>query len=228
MSRAHHFVRNDESVVEVCTTDRLDGDFHLRSSEPGLESRRSAIMPGRWAVVQQVHGARVVRADPDVAEEADAVYTATPGQPIAVQGADCAPIAFITDAGPIAVAHAGWRGLAAGVVRETVERLSADGATTCFAIVGPVICPDCYEFGPDDLDVVADALGDEVRAQTPAGTPALDLRAAITTAFASEGIDDVRFVAACTSCGDGGFSHRARQEPQRHALAARIVPEQAA
>lgn len=224
MSFAHHYIRDDGSIIEVRATDRADGDFHVHSATPGLETRRAAVMPGEWAVVSQVHGARVVDADPSQIPEADALVTSTAHQPIAVQGADCAPIAFITDRGPVGVAHAGWRGLVAGVISETVGRLEQGGGRTCCAVVGPTIGPECYEFGGSDLDQVASLLGGEVRATTSTGSPALDLRAAITSAFAAVDVADVRFLAGCTACGDAGYSHRARQEAERHALVARIVP----
>lgn len=224
MSTAHHFFREDGSVVEVCVTDRSDGDFHIASDPARLRERRAEIMEGEWAAVRQVHGARVVDADPSSTPDADALMTETPGQPVAVQGADCAPIAFITDVGPVAVAHAGWRGLAAGVIEQTVQRLSERGATTRCAVVGPVIGPECYEFGSDDLAAVVAALGEEVRATTSHGSPALDLRAAITNSFASSDVADVRFVSGCTACEGAGFSHRARSERERHALVARILP----
>lgn len=225
VSNAHHYIREDGTVVEVCATGRDDGDFHLRSDPEGLQSRRAAVMPGAWAVVDQVHGAHVVDASPGVVEQGDALITAAFEQPIAVQGADCAPIAFITDRGPVAVAHAGWRGLAAGVIGETVARLRHEGAETRCAIVGPTIGPECYAFGADDLDEVASLLGDEVRGETSTGAPALDLRAAITSAFAAQDVEDVRFVAGCTACEDAGFSHRARSESERHTLVARILAE---
>lgn len=224
MSFAHHYIRDDGSIVEVCTTERADGDFHLHSPSAGLDERRSAVMSGSWAVVEQVHGSQVVDADPSVAPDADALITGDPFQPIAVQGADCAPIAFITDQGPIAVAHAGWRGLVDGVIGKTVARLADDGAQTRCAVVGPTIGPECYEFGEVDLDHVASRLGDEVRGATSSGSAALDLRAAITMSFDAVGVADVRFVAGCTACEESGFSHRARHESERHALVARIVP----
>jgi YfiH family protein len=225
VSTAHHFVRADGSIVEVRTTDLDDGDFHIDSDPVGLRSRRASVMDGEWAVVRQVHSATVVDADPNSTPDADGLVTATPGQPIAVQGADCAPIAFITDGGPIAVAHAGWRGIAGGIVSTTVEELERAGAITTRAIVGPVIGPECYAFGEDDLDRVAAALGDDVRGSTSDGAPALDLRAAITSAFAAVDVYDVQFVAGCTACGTAGFSHRARSDTGRHALAARILVE---
>lgn len=226
MSHGHHYIREDGTVVEVCTTDRLDGNFDLHAEMEGLASRRSVVMPGTWAVAKQVHGAHVVEADPLATPEADALITSEVGQPIAVQGADCAPIAFITDGGPVAVAHAGWRGLAAGVIDATIKRLREEGARTQCAVVGPTIGPECYEFGADDLDHVASLLGDDVRGSTSSGAPALDLRSAITSAFANHDVIDVRFVAGCTACEGAGFSHRARGEAARHALAARILPEE--
>ncbi len=228
MSEQHHFIRADGSIIDVAITDRDDGDFHIDAPPAALAERRRAVLgPQPWTVVRQVHGAVVasadeVSSDPAEAPEADAVVTNDVGVPIAVQGADCAPIAFITNHGPIAVAHAGWRGLAAGVIDAVTNELGARGTTVERAIVGPMIGPECYEFGADDLDHVASLLGDDVRGTTSAGNPALDMRAAITSSFASVGVDDVQFVGACTACDTSGFSHRARQEPQRHALAARI------
>lgn len=224
MSTAHHYIREDNTVVEVCTTDIDDGDFHVNSDSVELTERRAAIMAGPWAVAMQVHGARVVEADPVTTPEADALITSTVGQPIGVQGADCAPLAFITDRGPIAVAHAGWRGLASGVIGETVDRLHQGGGQVQCVVVGPVIGPECYEFGAEDLDLVAALLGDDVRSITSTRSPALDLRAAITGACASSGVVDVRFIAGCTGCEDAGFSHRARGDRERHALVARILP----
>ncbi len=225
VSQGHHYIREDGTVIEVCTTDRRDGDFHLHAELDGLVARRSVVMPGAWAVAQQVHGAAVVDGDPRATPQADALITTEVGQPIAVQGADCAPIAFITDGGPVAVAHAGWRGLAAGVIDETIGRLEEQGARTQCAVVGPTIGPECYEFGRDDLDHVASLLGEEVRGSTSAGAPALDLRSAITSAFAKHDVIDVRFVGGCTACENAVFSHRARGDVERHALAARILPE---
>ncbi len=229
MSIHHEVRRPDGSVIEFAFTERSDGDFHIDAEATSLRERRASVMPGQWAVVRQVHGARVVDAsvvsgDPVHAPEADAVMTSQPGQPIAVQGADCAPLMFVTDTGPIAVAHAGWRGLEAGVVQTVLGALGEQGATVSRIVVGPVINQECYEFGADDLDLVAKTLGDEVRGTTAEGTAALDMRGAIAAACASAGVDDVVFARPCTGCGDGGFSHRARQEPERHALVARIRP----
>ena len=222
MARTHRFPREDGTVVEVVITERADGDFHIDSE--GVADRRANVMPGPWAVVRQVHGATVAEADPATAPEADAVITETTGQPIAVQGADCAPVAFIGAVGSIAVAHVGWRGLEAGVIDHTIEALTKRGTPPTTVFVGPMIGPECYEFGADDLERLADTIGPSVRSTTSSGTPALDVAAGIRTVLEERyGIDDVRMVGSCTACADGGWSHRARQETQRHALAARIV-----
>ncbi len=223
MARYLTLSRSDGTVLELAFTDREDGDFHIDADPAGLTARRRAVMPGDWAVVRQVHGATVVAADSAKAPEADGVFTADLDQPIAVQGADCAPIALVGDGGPIGVVHAGWRGLAAGVIDSMVARLKEAGASVDTAIVGPVIGPECYEFGAVDLDEVANALGEVVRGKTTAGTPALDLTAGIRASCARAGIHSVEFVGGCTACSWDGFSHRARQETGRHALAARLI-----
>lgn len=219
----YRWPRPDGSHVEIVVTTRSDGDFHI-DAEPGeLAARRAEVLDGPWAVVRQVHGSRVVEANPDASPEADGVFTDAVDQVIAVQGADCAPIAFVTTDGPIGVVHAGWRGLAAGVIEEMATTLAHRGATIDHLIVGPVIGVGCYAFGEDDLDAVAAKLGDAVRGATEDGSPALDLAAAIREVCDSLEIGPVEFLSDCTSCAsDDFFSHRARKEPERHALAMRI------
>lgn len=170
-----------------------------------------------------MHGARVVTVTTPgehAGEEADAAVTAVPGAALAVQTADCAPIVLLSDT-VVGVAHAGWRGLAAGVVEAAVAEMRRLGADDIRAIAGPLIGAECYEFGAGDLDQVAAALGDDVRAVTPAGAPALDLAAGVRLALARAGVEPVWFEGDCTACGSLGgarpYSHRARRERERHA-----------
>ncbi len=230
MAQMQHFVRSDNSIVEVAWTDRNDGDFHVDRPPAELAARRAAVMPGEWSVVRQVHGDAVVdvseqRANHAELPEADGIVVSSPGHPISVQGADCAPIAFITDVGAIGVAHAGWRGLAAGIVGAVSNRLFEMGSSVERALIGPVICVDCYAFGAEDLETVALALGEDVRAETATGAPALNMRAGLVAAFDQLGVAEVEFVGGCPSCDHTGFSHRARREPERHCLVARVVEE---
>jgi hypothetical protein len=156
--------------------------------------------------------------------EADAAVTDVDGVVLCILTADCAPIAFTSPEGVRGVAHAGWKGLAEGVVAATVEAMRSKGATDVTAALGPSIHPSCYEFSPADLDAVAARLGDHVRAVTSDGRPALDLPGAVRRAIADAGARLVEDAAACTACDvddDGAprwFSHRARRDESRQAL----------
>ena len=100
----------------------------------------------------QVHGSRVIRHPGTVtaAPEADAAITEEAGQVLAVLTADCLPVVFIGREGRrLGVAHAGWRGLAAGVLERTVEAL---GAEDLLAWMGPAIGPAAFEVGPEVRD----------------------------------------------------------------------------
>jgi copper oxidase (laccase) domain-containing protein len=94
------------------------------------------------------------------------------------------------------------------------------GAGTVEAALGPCIHPECYAFGPGELDRVAARLGDGVRARTATGELALDLPAAVEAALASVGVPLDRAPSACTACAPGprSYSHRARAERERQAL----------
>jgi hypothetical protein len=187
-----------------------------------VAARRRAVVDLPWTWLRQVHGADVVRVHGpgDAAgARADAVVTAETGCAVAVLTADCAPVALASAEGVIGLAHAGWRGVAAGVIDATVGEMRALGATTIEAVIGPCIHPECYAFGPDRLDEVAAVLGDGVRATTAAGRPALDLPAAVRAALVAAGVDPgaISDVGTCTACSPHYFSWRARAELQRQA-----------
>jgi len=169
-----------------------------------------------------MHGARVAvveRPGDHAGEEADAAVTATPGCVLAVQVADCAPVALV-GTNVIGVAHAGWRGVLAGVLPATVAAMRALGADEIRAVVGPCIHAECYEFQGDDLDRIADLLGDHVRATTSAGTPAFDVVAAVRASLDQAAVTDVEVIDVCTACSTDHWSFRARGEAQRQAVVA--------
>jgi copper oxidase (laccase) domain-containing protein len=174
-----------------------------------------------------VHGARVVDVTAPgehAGAEADAAVTLHEGVVLCILTADCAPISFTSAEGVSGVAHAGWKGLADGVIAATADALRARGATDIEAALGPCIHPSCYEFSPADLDVVATRLGDHVRSTTADGRPALDLPGAVRHALGDAGVRLVEDASACTACDldDDGrprwCSHRARAEDARQAL----------
>src|SRR5690606_24116420 len=114
--------------------------------------------PPRW--LRQVHACAVLRFDAAGAADApppvaDAAVTATPGCVLAIQTADCLPVLFADSRRPVVgAAHAGWRGLAAGVLEATIEAMCAIGATpaTLQAWIGPGIGPAAFEVGADVRD----------------------------------------------------------------------------
>jgi YfiH family protein len=135
------------------------------------KARLDALLPDRPRWLRQVHGACVVHADA-VTEPpaADAAYTATPGVVCAVKIADCMPV-FIADTSGtrVAVAHAGWRGLAAGVLENTVAALGLS-PRALMAYLGPAIGPGAFEVGDEVRAAFCDvdpAAADAFRALRP-------------------------------------------------------------
>ena len=139
-----------------------------------------------------------------------------PGAALAVTVADCAPVVLEAD-GAVGVVHAGWRGLAAGVVPAAVAALRELTDAPLRAMLGPCIRPGCYEFGPDDLDAVAAVLGDGVRGSTDAGRPALDVPAGVAAALAAAGVTTVDDSGVCTACSPDHWSYRSAADRSRQA-----------
>jgi YfiH family protein len=100
--------------------------------------------------LRQVHGTRVAALPAaEIEPEADASYTTAGGPACAVLTADCLPVLFCDEAASVvAAAHAGWRGLAAGVLEATVAALPVP-ASRLMAWLGPAIGPEAFEVGPD-------------------------------------------------------------------------------
>ncbi len=127
------------------------GDAPEAVAENRRRVRERLALPAEPAWLEQVHGTRV--ADLDAAGEgaraADAVITRTAGTVCAIQVADCMPVLFAArDACAVAVAHAGWRGLAAGVLEETVARLGVR-PRELLAWLGPAISARHFEVGEE-------------------------------------------------------------------------------
>jgi YfiH family protein len=140
---------------------------------------------------RQVHGARVV-VDGQGIEEADGQVATASGVAAIVLVADCLPVAL---AGPerVAMVHAGWRGLAGGVLEAGVAAVRDVAA----AAIGPGIGPCCYE------------VGDDVRAVFGTSERTLDLKAIARARLEAAGVRDVHDCGLCTSCdAERFFSHR--------------------
>ena len=114
--------------------------------------RLAAALPAEPMWLYQAHGSRVLRADGIVrdVDVADAAYTTTAGVVCAVQTADCLPVLlFHEDGSGVGAAHAGWRGLAAGVLENTVSTMRAENASPLLACIGPAISARHYVVGEE-------------------------------------------------------------------------------
>lgn len=161
-----------------------------------------------FAYGRQVHGAGVqrVRSIPDdqiEPAEVDGQATDVGGVGALVLTADCLPVA-IAGAGALAIVHAGWRGLQAGVIAEGVRAVrelgSAEGPLG--AAIGPAAGVCCYEVG-DEIQAQFAAHGSSVRRGRH-----LDLKAIAHLELERTGVEDVNDVGICTICSEHFFSHR--------------------
>lgn len=120
----------------------------VRANRALLEHVFALPSPPRW--LHQVHGDRVLRLTSEVLDgepQADAAFTSQPGVVLAILTADCLPILLCADDGAeIAAIHAGWRGLASGVIEACVRRMATPPARL-LAWLGPAIGPQSYEVG---------------------------------------------------------------------------------
>ena len=135
--------------------------------------------------------------------EADGQATALRGIGAMVLTADCLPVA-LGSSGVVAMVHAGWRGLAAGVLEEGVRAVrELGGAGEMVAVVGPGAGPCCYEVGEE----VHAAFEGAHRVGTPSGRR-IDLKAIARDRLLAAGVSEVRDVAVCTICDERFFSYR--------------------
>ena len=181
--------------------------------DPATVERNRAMLAQRFEVRfasgRQVHGStvrRLTEAPIRDAEPVEADGQATTLRDLApiVLTADCLPIALAAD-GAVAMVHAGWRGLVAGVIEEgadAVRALSADGRLT--AAIGPGAGGCCYEVGEDVHSTFA-SYGPSARRGRN-----LDLKAIARIELERAGVGEVHDVELCTICGDASlfYSHR--------------------
>lgn len=176
-----------------------------------LENRRAVqdSLGVTLAFGHQVHGTRVVVADgaprhEDAPDQADGQATVTRGVAATVMVADCLPVALAGE-GAVAMIHAGWRGLAAGIVGEGVGRLRELGVREPLsAAIGPGAGPCCYEVG-EEVHAAFSSHGESVRRARN-----LDLKAIAARELERAGVQVVNDVGLCTICSDPSlfFSHR--------------------
>jgi polyphenol oxidase len=179
------------------------------------ENRRRALAaagadPLRAQALRQRHGDHVVEAGAVAAgsyldaatawPEGDALATSQPGVPLVAHGADCLTAALVGPGASLAVVHAGWRGLVAGVLEAAAERVGPGFA----AAVGPGAGACCYAVGEDVAGALRARFGEDVVIQGRA-----DLAACAGRALERAGAASISLAGLCTICDAGRFhSHR--------------------
>lgn len=201
------------------------GLVHRLLSERGVKhgfGTRQSSPPAGCVLARQVHGVRVARVVPGSAApgEADALVGAGPGVLVGVRTADCVPV-LLADAGGsrVAAVHAGWKGLAAGVIPAALAALRAEGCapSDLVAVVGPHIGACCYEVDAPVLEALARFGGELAEASTPTrpGHVRLDLgRLARGDLLRSLSPDAVARIGGCTCCEAECF-HSYRRDGER-------------
>lgn len=152
--------------VKAFTTERLEGlsqgpyrsnnlAFKVGDNLEHVQANRATlkkILPAEPVWLEQTHSTICVNIDEDSLRQADAAITRKPNQVLIILTADCLPILLCNKQGTeVAAIHAGWRGLANGIIENTISNLDSN---TCdlFAWVGPSICFKCFEVGFDVYD----------------------------------------------------------------------------
>ncbi|KQB54809.1 laccase [Pseudomonas endophytica] len=163
------------------------------------------------AWLSQVHGVVVAPANPDQIAEADASWTATPGIACTVMTADCLPALFCDRAGTrVAAAHAGWRGLAAGVLEAAAKSLHVE-PHDILVWLGPAIGPKVFEVGGEVREVFVQDLPDAAAAFVPSineGRYMADIYELARLRLARSGITAVYGGGFCTVTDPRFFSYR--------------------
>jgi YfiH family protein len=182
---------------------RVDENRRIVCSALGAEA-------GNLALNFQMHSTIVNRAEAGVRgnAEGDAIWTDEPGVPVAALAADCVPVALARREGApaVAVAHAGWMGLLAGVLENAVETLGGGVE----AAIGPSAGPCCYEVGEEVARPYRQRFGDAIMV---GGN--LDLWRAAELTLNEAGVETVHRVDLCTICNpERFFSHRRDGKPR--------------
>ena len=212
--------------------DSLNLGLHVGDDPSTVQKNREAlkvVLPNEPIWLNQVHGTQVIDADcrndwSDV-PSADASVTSTPGKVLAIMTADCLPVLLASSDGKVVgAAHAGWRGLAAGVIEQTVALMrskqtqQAQTQSDIIAYLGPAIGPHAFEVGSEVRDIFI--------AQNPAsatcfeqlnenGKYLADIYGLATLRLNALGVEQIEGGDECTLQNPDYFSYRRDQQTGR-------------
>ncbi|HET7303145.1 MAG TPA: polyphenol oxidase family protein [Segeticoccus sp.] len=183
----------------------------LVTANRALLAQELGLPPERLIFMHQVHGADVAVVDQPWAGEpprADALVTRRSGLALVVLVADCTPV-LLADraAGVIGAVHAGRPGMMAGTAPAAVTAMRDLGARDIEAVVGPSVCPRCYEV-PAELRAAAAVVTPVAASVSREGTPAIDVAGAVVEQLRGAGVRLRRWVPGCTRESERLYSHR--------------------
>lgn len=188
--------------------DHVEDDPQAVSTNRRLLTSQLHCQPA-W--LRQVHGIAVVEADPAYVAEADASWSATSGIASAVLTADCLPALFCDRAGTrVAAAHAGWRGLAGGVLEATLDALALSPEQV-LVWLGPAIGPESFEVGAEVREAFVSIQREAAQAFRPSrndGKFMADIYALARIRLAVRGVTAVYGGGYCTVTDSRFFSYR--------------------
>ena len=212
--------------------DSLNLGLHVGDDPTTVQKNREAlkvVLPNEPIWLNQVHGTQVIDADcrNDWSDmpSADASVTSTPGKVLAIMTADCLPVLLASSDGKVVgAAHAGWRGLAAGVIEQTVALMrskqtqQAQTQSDIIAYLGPAIGPHAFEVGSEVRDIFI--------AQNPAsatcfeqlkenGKYLADIYGLATLRLNALGVEQIEGGDECTLQNPDYFSYRRDQQTGR-------------
>ena len=189
------------------------GDDPATVAENRARLVQAAELPSEPCWLTQVHGVGVKNLDTQAADSApaDAAFTRQPGRVCAILSADCLPVLFASESGDlVGAAHAGWRGLVAGVIEATVGAMRVP-SEQLLAWLGPAIGSSHFEVGDDvrQAFLEQDAGAEEAFAQNSRGRFMADLGLLARRRLGNLGIARIYGGSECTyAAADRYFSHR--------------------
>jgi polyphenol oxidase len=220
--------------------DGLNLGMHSGDEEENVRANEALVLKEmgieKLFLPTQVHGTAVTVLDriPVIpvtrGESADAVVTVIPGVAVGVLTADCVPILIADSQGrAVAAVHAGWRGLANGVVEAAIGNMRnfLNGTDGLVAYVGPAIGPCCYEVDQDlARRFERDVAGGAGASSNRGSRPTLDLALVAARQLQRSGLSagTVKIVRRCTSCENAVFfSHRRDKGKTGRQLSAAVI-----
>lgn len=241
---AHCFSTRYGGVSEGCLSSLNLGIHRGDRRENVLENYRIlgnavGFRPEQTVFTHQTHTANVVRVGKvdrthglysEVIEERDGLITNEPGVALTVFSADCTPILLYDPMqNAVGAVHAGWRGTAAGIVRNAVAAMTREFGTVpkdLRAAIGPCIGPCCFETDRDVPDAMLAALGEAARNaihDDGNGKFHVDLKRLNALWLRQAGVESIDICPACTACDPERFWSHRRVGNDRGSLAAIIM-----